>query len=159
VFSRRVAIRRFAMSALIALCLAGTAVAVARRAETTIPPPVRFRDVVAQIAPSEQELYVIDKAIPTTVALEGNREDPSCRQETPQLIRRLVERARSNMAHLKRAATPDPRLKAMIAALIQAQSHQLARLESADRYLETGNLQDLTGTSALAEKAQSHKAL
>jgi rhomboid protease GluP len=159
VFSRRVAIRRIAMSALIALALAGTAVAAAHRAETTIPPGVRLDDLLAQIRPSRQELAAIEKEIPTTVAVEGDREDPSSRANDSRLIRALIERGKASMARLKRADTPDPRLKAMIAALIQTQSHQLARLEAAGRYLDTGNLEDLTGPSgALAEKFQSQNA-
>jgi len=144
--SRRwVAVRRIVATILIAASLAGTAIAVARRAVTTLPPSVRVRDIGLQIAPAVDEFNAIDDAMPSTLALKRDRGDPPDQQRHLHNIQELAQRGTTNLARLRRATTPDPSLRIMVDELIRAQDSQLAGLRATRRYLETGNADDLTG--------------
>jgi hypothetical protein len=98
--------------------------------------------------------------MPGTLILSRDRGDESQRQKHLKSVVKLEERAGANAARLRRVATPDPGLRTMLGALIRAQAGQLAELNAAHRYLETGNRDDLTGPEGvLAKKAATGEAI
>jgi len=158
--SRWVVLRRVLVSVSIAGSLAGAAFAVARRGAMRLPPVMRFQHVEEQIAPALAEFNAIGEDIPSSLALQRDRADPPTVQTYFQNIQNLTERGTKNLARLRRATTSDPGLRTMVDSLIQAQTSQLARLEAARRYLETGNALDLTGPKGfLAGKAATDHAV
>ena len=61
---------------------------------------------------------------------------------------------------LRRATTSDPLLKNMVKALVEAQSSQLAGLRAAERFLETGDPENLNGPGGVLEaKTAAKKAI
>jgi len=154
-----VAVRRIVASVLIGAALAGTAVAVARRAATSLPPPVRLQSIVSQIAPALDEFNAIEEAMPSTLALTRDRGRPPERQRHLRDIQELTARGTANLARLRRATTPDHRLQIMVDALIQAQVSQLGGLRASQRYLETGDTNLLSGPEGvLARKAATNQS-
>jgi len=162
VSGRWVIFRRVVASVLIAAALAGTATAVARRAVKSLPPSVRLRDIVGQIAPALDEFNAIDEALPSTLALRRDRGDPPEHQRQLHNVQGLAERGAANLVRLRRATTPDPGLRIMVDAIIHAQAGQLAGLRAMRRYLETGNTDDLTGPdvvlAGMQEKRQAERS-
>ncbi len=92
--------------------------------------------------------------------LRRDRNDPEARAIHLETIRDLTGRALSNLATLRRATTPYLPLQNMMKALVEAQSEQLAGLGAAERYLETGDLENLTGPGGmLAKKKAANDAI
>jgi rhomboid protease GluP len=137
VSGRWVIVRQVVMAVMIVGALAGAAVAVAGRGEAILPPLNRLRDLQEQLKPAFEEFQSIGGAIPSGSAIERDRRDPSSQQKCIQTIQELILRGTANLLRLRRATTPDPRLKQKVDELIQAQSNQLARLKAARFYLET----------------------
>ncbi|MFI5457269.1 MAG: rhomboid family intramembrane serine protease [Isosphaerales bacterium] len=154
--------RRIVVSVLIAGAMAGTAIAVARRAVTSLSPSVRLRDIGVQIAPALDEFNAIDEAMPGTLVLKRDRGDPPDQQKHLHNIQELAQRGTANLARLRRATTPVPSLRIMVDELIQAQNSQLGGLRASRRFLETGNTDDLTGPDGVlalrAATTQSKRA-
>jgi rhomboid protease GluP len=150
----RLALRRGAMTALIALSLAGAGWAAVRRGETTIPPVRRYSDLHEQIAPALQEFDKIYKSVPPHSTLERDRNNEPVRQARLRQINDLTERATANLARLREARTADRDAGAMIPALLRAQSRLIDWLRAARRYLESGRLDDLLGPEGTRQSQQ-----
>jgi rhomboid protease GluP len=157
---RWVLFRRIAASLLLAAAVAGAAVTVARRGLTALPPSVRWQELRVQFAPSVDEFNEIDKVMPATMILSRDREDEAERRKHLESVATLTQRGTANLARLRRATTPDPSLRNMLGALIEAQADQLEELSASRRFLETGNCDDLTGPAGvLAKKAATSGAV
>ena len=114
-----------------------------------MPPLNRLMDLQEQIKPAFEEVKWIGGQIPTVAALERDRIAPSSQQSRTQTIQELIRRGTANLFRLRRVTTPDTGLIPMVDVLIQAQSDQLARLQAAQRYLETGGDEDLSGPNGV----------
>jgi rhomboid protease GluP len=144
VSGRLVIVRQIVMAVMITGALAGAGVVVAGRGEAILPPLNRLRDLQEQLKPAFEEFQSIGGAISSVSAIERDRRDPSSKQKSTQIIRELIVRGSANLLRLRRATTPDPRLRPMVDELIQAQSNQLGRLRALRSYLETGGTEDLS---------------
>ncbi len=92
--------------------------------------------------------------------MKRDREDLEARKAHLETIRELTGRAVSNLAVIRRARTPYPSLQSIVKALVDAQSSQNAGLRAAQRYLETGDPENLTGPGGmLEEKSAANKAI
>ncbi len=147
--SRVVALRRAMVSVVIAAGLAAAAYGMMRRATAAMPPSNRFSEIAVQLAPALDELNAIGDDLPSTLALKRDRDDPEAHHSQLQAIEALARRAAGNRKRLGRAVTPYPPLQNMARALIQAQVSQIAALDAARRYLDTGDLSELNGSEGL----------
>jgi hypothetical protein len=158
--SRWVALRRAIAAVFFAALLAGGAFAVTRSGATRLPPALRFQHIEEQIAPALAEFNAIGEEIPSSLALQRDRGDPAAAQTYLRAIRSLTERGTKNLARFRHSTTSDPALRAMVDSLVEAQTGQLARLQAARRYLETGDSLELTGPDGfLAAKAVADQAV
>jgi rhomboid protease GluP len=146
------AVRRAMATVLIAAATSGAAWAMTQRARPLLPPVVRLRDVAAQIAPDETELHAIYDAIPSTMTLSRDHADPVLAQAHLQTIVALAERAKGNLARLRRVKTTDPELRIMVDSLRQAQASELDALVAARRFLQSGNQGALSDPAGLRDK-------
>ena len=142
---------------LIAVALGGLAWGVTRRATAVLPPPVRFQGIAEQIDPALKVYNAITDEAPSTLILKRDRDDADARGGHLETVRDLIRRAGSNLTALRRATTPYPPLQSMVKALVEAQSRQLAGLRAAERYLETGDPEHLSGPGGLLEEKTAAK--
>jgi rhomboid protease GluP len=151
--SRWVMLRRLAATFLIAGALTALTFVVARRTPATPPAVAAFRHgmIVEQIRPALQEFNDITSTGPGTLILSRDYGDPGARAVHLNTIRALVKRALANLKTLRRATTPDPELRKMLIALVEAQSSQLAGLRAAERFLGTGDAENLKGSGGMIE--------
>jgi rhomboid protease GluP len=145
VAGRRIIVRQVVMAVMIAAALAGAAVAVVSRGEALLPPLNRLVDLQAQLKPAFEEFRSIRGVIPSVSSLERARANPSFQKKSEQTIEELIRRGTANLLRLRRATTPDASLKPIVNQLIQAQLGQLAKLKAARQYLETGDVEVLSG--------------
>jgi rhomboid protease GluP len=158
--SRWVAIRRFLASGVIAAALLGAAYGMTLRATAIFPPSSRFREIAVQLTPALDELNTISDELPSSLALKRDRNDSDARQRELEKINELGRRSVGNLKLLNRAATPYPALRNMAGALVQAQTSQIAALDAARRYLDSGDPGDLSGPSGLLKmKTACNRAL
>ena len=158
--SRWVTLLHCVAPVLIAGALAGLAWGVERSAISVLPASDRIQGIVEQIDPALKMYNALAEEGPSTLILKRDRNDPVARNTHLEAIRDLTRRGLSNLAALRRAATPYPPLKSMVNALIAAQSSQIAGLRAAERFLETGDPEHLTGPSGLlAEKNTAKKSI
>jgi hypothetical protein len=150
-----VAVRRVTVSILIAVALAGAAVAIARRGAMRLPPLLRLQDFEEQIASASKEFNAIGEEIPSTLALMRDRGDEPARQTYIREVQRLTERGNAGLARLRGVTTPDPALRTMVASLVKAQVCQIAWIEAARRYLETGKVEELNGTKGFLDEERN----
>ena len=115
--SKWVAVRRGLAFAVIAAATAGAGLALARRTGRSLPPVVRFQDIMQQTTAAFEEFDVLYDATPGSLAMRRDRSDPEARQGHLQNIGVLLERASRNLARLRRTTTPDPALGTMIDSL------------------------------------------
>jgi rhomboid protease GluP len=151
VSSRPVTLRRLGATLLIAGALTAVAAGAVRRASAAMTPDVRYQAIVEQISPALEEWNALKSAGPSTLALSRDFGDPEARAGHLANIRALIERAVANLKAMRRAKTPDPSLKKMANALADAQSSQLGGLRAAERFLETGELENLNGSGGMLE--------
>jgi hypothetical protein len=122
-----------------------------------LPPPVRFQGIAEQIDPALKVYNAITDEAPSTLILKRDRDDADARGGHLETVRDLIRRAGSNLTALRRATTPYPPLQSMVKALVEAQSRQLAGLRAAERYLETGDPEHLSGPGGLLEEKTAAK--
>ncbi len=145
---------------LIAGALGGLAWGVARRTTAMFPPSVRFQGIAEQLEPALGVYSAITDKVPSTMSLRRDRDDPEARIGHLETLRDLIQRGHANLAALRRATSPYAPLQSMVKALVEAQSRQLAGLRAAGRYLETGDLENLTGPDGvLAEKKAANDGI
>ena len=101
--------------------------------------------------PGDQGIRIDPGAGPGTLVLSRDLDDQTAREGHLRKVRVLAVRAQANLTALRRAATPDVRLKSMIDAMVEAQSNQLAALRAAERFLETGDTKNLNGTGGVLD--------
>jgi rhomboid protease GluP len=155
-----VGVRRAAVSLVIAAALAAAALGMTRRATAMMPPANRLWEVGVDLGPALDELAAIGNAAPSTLELKRDRDDPEAKQSHIQAIEHLAARAALNLTRLRHITTPYPALDNMTKALILAQTSQIAGLDAVRRYLDTGNLSDLSGKDGLLElKTATNRAL
>ncbi len=154
--SRLFAVRRGIGALVIAAALAGAAYGVTRRAMADFAPA----RVIGRIAVQLAELNAIGNSVPSSLELRRDRDAPEAHDLQVEAIEELAQRAARNLERLGRALTPDPRIENMVRAVIQAQTSQIAALDAARRYLDTGDLSDLTGPAGLLKmKTATRRAL
>jgi rhomboid protease GluP len=148
---------RLAVIALIAVSLAGIAIAVVHHGETTLAPATRFADLAEQLAPAITEF----NAIRQTLASIGTPSDDSrARKQTDELLVGLSVRGDANLARFHRVRTPDLELQVVVDDLVQIQAWQIRRLGALRRFLEAGDRKNLSGPGgALAAKAETARAI
>ena len=67
----------------------------------------------------------------------------------------MIKRAAANLARLRGFKSPYPPLEKMTQAMVEAQSHQLASLGAAERFLETGDRKLVDGTGGIRDERTS----
>ncbi len=155
--SRWVIFRRVAATFLIASVLTGASAVVTRRVATAIPPDFKYQLVADQIGPALEEWKALMPAGPSTLILSRDYGDAEVRAAHLKNIRPLIERARVNLAALRRVTTSDPRLRKMVSAMTDAQSSQLDSLRASERFLETGDQENLSGPGGMLESLSKAK--
>src|SRR5262249_7014268 len=83
--------------------------------------------------------------------------DPQASAAHLKTTRDFIRRAVENLTTLGRVSTPDPLLKEMLKSFIEAQSSQLAGLRAAERFLETGDQENLNGEGGVLEAIKTAK--
>ncbi len=155
VSSRWVTLRRLVATLVIVGALTAVAAGVIRRASAR--PDVRYQAVVEQIGPAFDEWKALKSAGPSTLALSRDFGDPEARAAHLKNVRLLTLRALANLKTLRRVTTPDPRLRKMSNALAEAQASQLTGLRAAERFLETGDPENLNGKGGMLEAMTAAK--
>jgi rhomboid protease GluP len=124
-----------------------------------LPPAIRFQAIMDRIGPALEVYNSVTNAVPSTLLLRKDIDDPRARAAHLESTRALIGRALANLTTVQRVTTPDPLLKNMLKSLALAQSGQLASLRAAERFLETGDPKNLNGeggmldATAIAQKA------
>jgi rhomboid protease GluP len=149
---RRATVRRASASIAIALALLGAAALVMRRGTTALPPVRRYQDLADQIGPALAEYNDIVDAMPVTLVLSRDRDDPEVRAGLERQTRELTLRARTNLARLRSASTPYSGLRVLVDDLKRAQSRQIESLDAALKYLDTGSLDHLKGEGGVLDR-------
>jgi rhomboid protease GluP len=142
---RGVALRRAAASVAISLVLVGSTALVTRLGAIALRPDRQIRRLEDQTAPALADYNDIVDAMPATMSLSRDRDDPAARAKHDELIHELIARARTNALRLRSISTLDRELRTVVGYLIGAQSSQIEALDAALRYLETGDPELLNG--------------
>jgi rhomboid protease GluP len=154
------ALRRCALSAVIAAALAGAGWAAVRRGEKIIPPMVRYNDIVAQVGPAMDEFDALLRSVPDPLALGRERVTPEARLARQQVIQDLIERGTNNLSRLRRAQTSDPEIAGMVAALCRAQSKLINWLRAAHRFLDVDSHDGREGPQGIvAAKVDTQRSI
>ncbi len=158
--SNWIAVRRGLAAAVIAAVVAGAALVVARWTGPQLPPAVKLRNLMQQSSAPFEEFEAIYEAVPGSLALNRDQLDQSASQMQLENIVALEGRTALNLARLARARTPDPALRTMVELLRAAQTSQLAGLEAARGYLQSGDTGALSGPGGFRDKlAESRRSL
>jgi rhomboid protease GluP len=149
IHSRWLWLRRLALGLALAAALVGVGVAAISWRARTLPPLSRLRDFADQVAPVFNESRRISGSIPSVLDLKAQVDDPQSRQRLSQRLHGLRARAVGNLDSTGRIVTGEPELQAARAKLMQGQVAQLAAIDASMRYLESRDLQHLTGPNGL----------
>jgi rhomboid protease GluP len=136
---RRLLARRAAVSGAIALALAGAAVAVARHGQSAMPPDRRLNDLTEQLEPIVVEFDAIRRDLARSVGRIDTAEDSLGPPASRPVLREIRARAAVNERRIRGVRVSDPELRPIRDALGRALAGQVERLDSLDRYLETGD--------------------
>ncbi len=146
-----VAMRRVAAMFLIAGALTAVAAAVTGHARAAITPEVRYQTVVLRLDPTLQEFNAITAAAPGTMILRRDRGDVEERTRLLKNVRALIRRGLANQKAARRVRASDPHLRKMLSAFGEAQAGQLGMLRAAERFLETGDTEQVSGAGGMLE--------
>jgi rhomboid protease GluP len=150
--SRWATLRRVVAPLLIAGALAGFAYAVAQRGKTVLVTGLRPLLISHQIVPALSEFLAIRNGAPGTLVLSRDQSEPEARAAHMKTIEALIARAVANLRSLRRSTTDYPPFRNMVLAMVTAQSSQLASLQAAKRYLESGDLEQLRGKGGVVDE-------
>jgi rhomboid protease GluP len=136
---RRLLARRVALGGAIALALAGTAVAVARRGDSAIAADRRLDDLTEQLGPIVREFDSIRRDLARSVGRLDRVEDSVDPSAARPAIRQLRSRAAANVRRMRAVHASHSELRPIRESLGRALAAQVERLDALDRYLETGD--------------------
>jgi hypothetical protein len=112
----------------------------------------------ALVRPILKEFEAINNDTPATLLLGRDRDDPEARASFTRTIDSLIRRSQTNLELSQRVATSPYRpLQTMARSLVEAQSGQIAALQAARRYLETGDPERLIGSGGVHDAMISAK--
>jgi rhomboid protease GluP len=135
--SCRLLARRVALSAAIAVALAGTAVALAHLGDTAIAADRRLNDLTEQLAPIVGEFDSIRRDLARSVGRLDRVEDSRDPQTARPAVRELRARAAANKRRMRAVRAGHPELRAIRESLCRALAGEVDRLDALDHYLET----------------------
>ena len=152
--SRRIALRRLVATFIIGGALSGLTPVLAHRGAAMLSAEARLQGIgTLFFRPILKELEAIDKDTPALLVLSRDRNDAEARTEFAQTFGSLIRRANANLARLRRVAgRPYPPLRTTARILVEAQSSQLSSLQAAQRYLETGDPEILSGSGGVRDE-------
>ncbi len=154
--SRWVVLRRAAATLLIVASLTAVAAFVTRRAFTT--PDSRLLAVQVYLQPAIEEFRAIASDSPSTLVLRRDASDPQANLEHLKDVRALIQRAIANQNTARRLRVPDAPLQNTQTAFADARASQLGGLRAAERFLETGDTENLNGAGGVLESMTAIKS-
>jgi rhomboid protease GluP len=122
-----------------------------------VAPAIRLQVFMDQISPAIEDYDGIAEASASTLVLRRDLGDPQASAGHLKSTREFIGRSVENLTTLGRVSTPDPVLKEMLKSFIEAQSGQLAGLRATERFLETGDPQNLNGEGGVLEAITAAK--
>ena len=147
--SRWVVLRRAAATLLIVASLAAVAAFVTRRAFTT--PDARLLAVQVYLQPAMGEFRAIDSDTPSTLVLRRDASDPQANLDHLKDVRALIQRAIANQKAARRLRVPNAPLQKTQTAFTDARASQLGGLRAAERFLVTGDTENLNGPGGVLD--------
>jgi rhomboid protease GluP len=153
--SWRLSLRRIVLGVIFAAALLGVGIVAVRYRATTLPPLVRFKSFEDQVDPPFREFRSIAQRLLTIEAELSENESPQARKRVEPTLRNLQSEGVTNAQCISRVSTPDPALRAIRQSLIEAQSNQLATIQAALRYCESGNFRWLGGADGVRDGLES----